>query len=358
VGAALLAARSGPVGRLRAALNARASARLAIGRVRSQSGRVVTHLDEPLVSVITPTYNRATYLREAVQSVFDQTYANWELIVVDDGSTDGTHVDLRAMKDDRLHIVALEHCGNPAQLRNAGLERARGEYVAFLDSDDRWFPEKLARQVAHLRAAPRCGWSYTYFEWIGPNGEPVPSPPGTGSDPWSGWILEGLVTGRACVATPTVLAQRTLMSQIGGFDESLSLCEDYDAFIRMSLQREVALLAAPLCAVRMHPGNTWKGRPPTEVVGCQVRVYEKLLAHPIQGQLRKVCELQYALAQMRLAACHRARSEYRRAFGSLWKAFPRPPTLPAWWVALVKTCVRPFMPPVAMRVYRSLRRRL
>jgi len=318
----------------------------------------VTHLDEPLVSVITPTYNRATYLREAVQSVFDQTYANWELIVVDDGSTDGTHVDLRAMKDDRLHIVALEHCGNPAQLRNAGLERARGEYVAFLDSDDRWFPEKLARQVAHLRAAPRCGWSYTCFEWIGPNGEPVPSPPGKGSDPWSGRILEGLVTGRACVATPTVLAQRTLMSQIGGFDESLSLCEDYDAFIRMSLQREVALLAAPLCAVRMHPGNTWKGRPPTEVVGCQVRVYEKLLAHPIQGQLRKVCERQYALAQMRLAACHRARSEYRRAFGSLWKAFPRPPTLPAWWVALVKTCVRPFMPPVAMRVYRSLRRRL
>src|SRR6266487_2699709 len=102
---------------------------------------------DPLVSVIIPTFNREAYLREAIESVFAQTYSNWELIVADDGSTDGTRAYLASVTDRRTHVIELEHCGTPARLRNTALARAQGTYVAFLDSDDLWAPEKLELQI-------------------------------------------------------------------------------------------------------------------------------------------------------------------------------------------------------------------
>ena len=112
--------------------------------------------DEPLVSVIVPTYNRVHYLQEAVDSVLGQTYHNWELIVVDDGSTDATASRLRDLGDRRLRVVHLEHSGRPARVRNEGLACARGAYVAFLDSDDLWCAANLNdrwRRCATTRSA-------------------------------------------------------------------------------------------------------------------------------------------------------------------------------------------------------------
>ena len=105
---------------------------------------------EPLVSIVVPTYNRLAYLRQAVQSVFDQTYRQWELIVVDDGSTDGTAAYVASLGG-RVRALTLPRRGGAARARNAGVGAARGAYVAFLDSDDLWLPEKLAIQMAGLR---------------------------------------------------------------------------------------------------------------------------------------------------------------------------------------------------------------
>jgi glycosyltransferase involved in cell wall biosynthesis len=108
----------------------------------------------PSVSVVIPTYNCESYLRQAVQSVFDQTYTNWEAIVIDDGSTDGTASYLDSVAGDRVRVLNHAHCGNPARLRNVGIAAARGAHIAFLDSDDVWFPQKLKAQLEHLLAPP------------------------------------------------------------------------------------------------------------------------------------------------------------------------------------------------------------
>src|ERR1041384_7078965 len=105
---------------------------------------------DPLVSVVIPTFNRARYLREAIDSVLNQTYPYWELIIVDDGSTDETQSTLETLADARVHVLRRPHEGNVARARNVGLEQAQGRYVAFLDSDDRWMPSKLQFQVADL----------------------------------------------------------------------------------------------------------------------------------------------------------------------------------------------------------------
>jgi glycosyltransferase involved in cell wall biosynthesis len=129
----------------------------------------------PLVSVILPTYNRAAFLREAIDSVLAQTWQRWELIVVDDGSTDGTRPYLATLADPRIHVLELAHDGNRARLRNRGMTRARGEYLAFLDSDDFWIPTKLERQVTDLIARHRR-WGYAHYRHVDDAGASLPIP--------------------------------------------------------------------------------------------------------------------------------------------------------------------------------------
>src|SRR5580698_5420059 len=117
---------------------------------------------QPVVSIILPTFERLQYLRATVASVYRQTVQDWELIVADDGSETETRAYLRTLEaDSRVKLLWLEHTGIPAIVRNAALHAARGEYVAFLDSDDLWTPEKLSQQLALLRSRPGCGWCYT-----------------------------------------------------------------------------------------------------------------------------------------------------------------------------------------------------
>src|SRR5260221_147392 len=116
----------------------------------------------PLVSIIVPTFNRVKYLRVAVDSVFAQTFEDWELIIADDGSDADTMAYLRTLADvPRVKLLRLSHTGNPPAVRNAALREATAEYIAFLDSDDVWMPEKLEAQLMSLRSHPVRRWSYT-----------------------------------------------------------------------------------------------------------------------------------------------------------------------------------------------------
>jgi glycosyltransferase involved in cell wall biosynthesis len=107
----------------------------------------------PTISVVIPTYDRRALLMEAVESVRAQTFAGWELLVADDGSTDGSADAVEALHDPRIRVLRLPHAGQAAAARNAGVRAARGEWVAFLDSDDVWAPHKLAVQLDLTRAA-------------------------------------------------------------------------------------------------------------------------------------------------------------------------------------------------------------
>ena len=140
------------------------------------------HMDAaPLVSVILPTYGRLGHLRSCVASVFAQSLVEWELIIADDGSDEETRTWLAALGDPRVQVLLLPHSGNPSKVRNAAIQRARGYYLAFLDSDDLWLPDKLERQVAAMRAAPQRRWSYSRVKRIDAHGEPASD---AGVKPW------------------------------------------------------------------------------------------------------------------------------------------------------------------------------
>jgi glycosyltransferase involved in cell wall biosynthesis len=208
-------------------------------------------MEAPLVTVVLPTFNRLELVRIAVASVLAQTFAAWELIIVDDGSREETRSFLRGLRDPRVTVVFAEHTGMPAVVRNRALARARGRYVAFLDSDDRWAPQKLMSQLALMDSLPGRRWSYTAVRRIDADGNEIL----TRSVPWaphSGWILEQVLRVDAQIATPTVMAEIDFVRELGGFDESMRFIEDYDLWARMALRSEAAVESAPLADVRSH----------------------------------------------------------------------------------------------------------
>ncbi len=198
----------------------------------------------PLVSVIIPTFNRATWVREAVDSVLAQTFRDFELIVVDDGSTDTTREGL-GLYGDRLRVVYQTRQGVSAA-RNRGLEMAAGKWLAFLDSDDLWLPQKLETQVDFLNRNPRAEICQTEEIWIR-HGRRV-NPKKKHRKP-SGDIFAPSLS--LCLVSPSaVMLKMSLLKEVGFFDQSLPACEDYDLWLRISCRKPVFLIEEPLVIKR------------------------------------------------------------------------------------------------------------
>ncbi len=207
----------------------------------------------PEISAIVPTYNRRAMLRDALDSVAAQRGASFEIIVVDDGSTDGTWHDLsgydlsaqrRDIRGD-LRAVRTERRG-PAAARNRGLAMAHGRLIAFLDSDDLWMPEKLARQSLFMRNNPGCVISQTGETWLR-EGRRVN--PGRRHRKRAGDIFADAL--RTCLISPSAaILRRELFDQVGGFDEDLDACEDYDLWLRILARHQAGLLDEPLVVRR------------------------------------------------------------------------------------------------------------
>jgi glycosyltransferase involved in cell wall biosynthesis len=183
--------------------------------------------------------------REAVDSVLAQSGAAFELIVVDDGSTDGTSATLASEYGDRIRLLTTENRGVSAA-RNLGVARGAGELIAFLDSDDLWLPGKLAAQVAFMQANPHARICQTEEIWIR-NGRRV-NPCRHHGKP-DGEIFERSLD--LCLVSPSaVLLRRDLFERLGGFDESLPACEDYDLWLRIGRDTPVHLLPEALVVKR------------------------------------------------------------------------------------------------------------
>ena len=295
-------------------------------------------MTEPLVSVILPTWNRLALLRQAVDSVFAQTARDWELIVVDDGSTDGTREYLATLPGDRVRVVRREHCGNPAMLRTAAARIASGKYVAFLDSDDLWDAKKLELQLAALARDSRARWSYTRARWIDGEGQQLPTPEGRRWTPCDGWIVNELLAWTAWIALPTVMVERDLLDTVGGFDEALMFHEDFDLWLRLALQSPVALEPEPLTSIRLHGGNTWRASPSTSLE-VFVRLYTRVTKDPRFARYRGTSRRMRARASVMLSDWYRAEREPWRGVRTLLGA-PRGSLTADWWVALAKNMVR------------------
>jgi hypothetical protein len=236
----------------------------------------------PEVSVVIPTYNRCALLREAVGSVLAQRDAALELIIVDDGSTDGTWEDLHRGEMARMIDRAPATCGviadrisrrGPAAARNRGAALARADYIAFLDSDDLWAPHKLSRQLTYMRTHREYPLVQTQESWIR-NGRRVN--PGSRHLKRSGDVFDASL--RTCLISPSAVMMRAeLFHQAGGFDEELQACEDYDLWLRILTRYPAGLLDEPLVTRRAgHPDQLSATVPALD--RFRIRALLKLLA--------------------------------------------------------------------------------
>ncbi|WP_052807980.1 glycosyltransferase family 2 protein [Methyloterricola oryzae] len=272
----------------------------------------------PRISIIIPTYNRAAYLDEAIQSVLAQTCEDWELIVVDDGSTDAT-ADVVAKYTGRITYKRQANAGACAA-RNLGLACASGEYVSFLDSDDRMLPNNLADLLAVLEQQPSVDVAYGWYYWMEADGSPSyragphirgvtrPSPwPGANVRP-SGTTMEGQVLPKLLqeetMLLGTALVRRSCVEAVGGFDTSVDFNEHWDFFL--SLAREgyrFACCREVVTLLRLHKGN-------------RGQIFDKMLAGRIDilDRYFNVPSLKADLARVRGSAYYLAYMEYARVY--------------------------------------------
>ncbi len=206
----------------------------------------------PSVSTIIPTYNRPAFLREALASVLAQTYRDNEILVVDDGSTNAARYATRQIVEEytRAQARPIRYLYQPHQgvsaARNRGVDASRGEFLAFLDSDDVWQPEKLAHQVAFFEALPTARICQTQETWIR-YGVRV-NPRKKHRKPHGDIFVQSLAD---CLVSPSaVMLRRELFERMGGFDEQLPACEDYDLWLRISVREPVYLIDTPLVLKR------------------------------------------------------------------------------------------------------------
>ncbi len=203
----------------------------------------------PLVSVIIPTFNRVQLLIRAVDSVLAQSWANLEIIVVDDGSTDNSVELLHERFGSSIRVLQLPRNRGVSYARNRGIELSRGAFIAFLDSDDLWEPEKTERQLAFMQADPEILISQTDEIWIR-HGTRV-NPCKHHQKP-SGLIFAECLP--LCVVSPSaVMMRRRFFAEIGHFDETLPACEDYDLWLRTACRYPISLLFEKL--VIKHGGH-------------------------------------------------------------------------------------------------------
>jgi glycosyltransferase involved in cell wall biosynthesis len=311
----------------------------------------------PLVSVIMPTFNRREFLPPAIASLLNQTFAHWELIIADDGSDTDTRSYLRSLHaPPRVKVIWLSHSGRPSVARNAALREARGEYVAFLDSDDLWLPRKLELQLSSLARHPQRRWSYTAFALVDRAGQPkAPLHDPKRSAP-SGWILERMLKDETVIALPSVVVARQSLEQLGPFDEALVMCEDNDLWVRLAAHSEIDGIDEPLTLIRRHEQHggddvtAWRDRR---------RVFEKALrvsGDPgVSSMLRRLrAEMAAGLARSQAVSGMRI-----SVLGTVAASAHYSWRYRKWWQGVLRALGRAFTPAAVRNVvrrYRSARR--
>lgn len=250
------------------------------GRSDSEEDLSSDVAEDPLVSVVIPTYNRQNLVRDAIRSVVEQTYDRWELVVVDDGSTDDTEDVVRSYADPRIAYVENTGPQGPAAARNKGVEVTSGSYLAFLDSDDIWRPGKLRVQVDFMETNPRVGIVGGGCIFVDQQREPTGyESPAPDEVTYEDLCISTSIPG----STSNVLVRREAFDAAGGFDPQLLRGEDRDLWIRVSREWEIRCVKEVTAEIRVHPENRRHGDLQT-VLECRKIINRRI---PEPGLRRK-----------------------------------------------------------------------
>jgi len=190
------------------------------------------------VSVIIPTYNREKTIENAIQSVLNQTYTNLEVLVIDDGSTDGTADIVKGIKNERVKYIALKKNGGASNARNVGVEMASGEWIAFQDSDDYWHSDKLEKQMEYYHSKPKYSLIYCMSNVDLGNNRYMIVPTDPLPEITEGNMLSTLLC-RNLIDTPTMLMKKESFLEVGGFDTTYHALEDWEFVIRFASKYQI-----------------------------------------------------------------------------------------------------------------------
>ncbi|MDD2725082.1 MAG: glycosyltransferase [Methylovulum sp.] len=224
--------------------------------------------DQPLVSVVVPVYNDESTINDTLTSIFSQDYKNLEVIVINDGSTDGTAAILDQYLDqykDRIKIIDQSNAGS-AVARNQGIKTAQGKYIAFIDADDLWVPWKISTQVGYLEQHQDIGMVYNTWIELHDSADGLPKTPPNATEldaiaeEKSGWLYTRLLM-ECIVHTSSVLIVKKICDEAGGFDPNLRRGQDYDYWLRASQATQIMKLKSVLSAYRIHSSSITKTAP-------------------------------------------------------------------------------------------------
>jgi len=221
------------------------------------------------VSIIVPTYNRGYMVGRAIQSILNQTYEDFEILIVDDTSTDNTSEIVQSISSKKIAYIRHERNKGPAATRNTGIMAAKGEYIAFLDSDDEWLPEKLEKQMKAFRnASPQVGIVYTGLIQVEGNNKTYIPPPYTANR--EGNIHYSLFVDPLIVYPSTAVIRRECLSKVGMFDECFHISEDRELWIRISKYYDIKLIDEPLVIHNFMPDHLTATKPASCTRGLEM----------------------------------------------------------------------------------------
>ena len=243
-------------------------------------------MSRTMISVIIPTYNRAHLLPRALDSILSQSCLPNEIIVVDDGSTDDTSVLMTSVYPEIIFIQQSNT--GVSYTRNVGIKRASGDWIAFLDSDDVWLPEKLEVQMNALYKNPELKICHTNEIWIR-NGTRVN--PKKKHERFGGWIFQKCLP-LCCISPSSVIIHKSIFNEVGLFDDSLLVCEDYDLWLRITARNPVLYIEKPL--IRKYGGHNdqlsrkYWGMDRFRIKSLEKIIYSKELSESDENAAKKI----------------------------------------------------------------------
>jgi len=260
------------------------------------------------VTVIIPTFNSAQFLTAAVDSVLAQTFKDFEIIVVDDGSTDNTE-DVLKSYGDKVRYIKQKNQG-VSVARNTGIKNSSAKYAAFLDSDDVWMPAKLEKQINALENNPKSKACYTEYISVSEDMKPQELKRLRAENS----VLNDLLLRGNVIGPPsTILCERELFEELGGFDSGLSLSADWDMWIRLACVTELTFLKEPLIKYRLHGSNMSKNVKLLE--DDTVRMLEKAFAiESLSSELRAKRKSSFAYHYIVFAKAYLRARQYKDFF--------------------------------------------
>ncbi len=281
-------------------------------------------MSAPLVSINTPTFNRLHLLDETIESVLRQTYSHWELIIVDDGSSEPIEEHVKRYKDSRIKFHAFSHSGNYGTVRNRGLASSQGEFIAFLDSDDTWRPEKLSRLVDFFTVNSISQFILHNVEFTGRSRAKTDF-----VERHNVSLFDDLIQEKNIVFYPSALVfRKNVLNSLLSLDEQMPTGADHDFILRMASEFPGAFLNERLTTIRKHEGNT-SSRGLVDIYSDSISHIRKFYE---AGRLTKTVFTQltaayyYKLAAILLKQGDKRATNY---FGQSLKVRPFQPK--AWW---------------------------